>query len=110
MLGKPDLVRGYLQSFAIKRVLETPDVFRSDAEIELSDNSEPTSPTTTLRFVDARNVTIGDEAIDFGAIYVLSIDDVSDRQWDGVRFEVSQHGDSAFHLYCHSFEISRMVR
>lgn len=92
----------------IKRVFDITDGFRADAEGELADNREPTSPTTTLRFVDARDVQIGDEAIDFGAIYVLAINNISDRQWDGVRFEVSQCGqDTAFRLYCHSFEISR---
>lgn len=60
------------------------------------------------RFTDVRHVRYGDghSGVDFGARLFLSVDDVSDAGWEGIRFRaVNVENDCPFSLYCKSFEV-----
>jgi hypothetical protein len=98
---------GYLRRFEIKRVFDVPDRFRVDVEIELASHWSEPSTGTLLKFAGATGVQIGDrEGIDLGSILFLAIRDVSERQWDGIRYEVSQVEQGChLQLCCQSFEI-----
>lgn len=96
-------ISGHVETFLIKKVVSEDEV-RFDIEIVLSSSSS----NAAVRFSGVREVHYGDphEGMHFGDYLLLSITDISDAGWDGIRFRVMNVENSCkLSLYCRSFEI-----
>ncbi|MFO1056165.1 MAG: hypothetical protein U1E53_04280 [Dongiaceae bacterium] len=106
-MGHP-LIKGYVVVFEVTRILDPTD-FRLDVRIVLSKDWEPSSSVTTIRLTGVRDLSFGTpiSRIDFGALLMISISDVSADQWDRVRFKVENiEDDFPLSLYCRAVEVA----
>jgi hypothetical protein len=97
---------GYVAHFSITKAFDDRGVASFDVEIVLAAEWGPSSLATKLRFAGARAVRYGEgqDGIDFGAYLFLSVTDVADTGWEGIRFEVKNIEDERFSLYCRDFK------
>jgi hypothetical protein len=98
---------GYLKRVSIERVFDEHGNERIDVELVLTKASQAGTPEFAVRFVGSRNIIVGDghSGIDASSYFLLSVWDVSQDGWDGIKYRAAnlEHG-CHFSLYCRSFE------
>lgn len=98
---------GRPKRISIERILNEDERERIDVELVLNRESPADSPEFTVRFIDSRDIKIGDghDGIDLGSYFLLSVWYVSQDGWDGVRFKAENlEQGCTFSLYCRRFE------
>ena len=101
-------VRGYVVTVTIRKVFDEGEAVRFDVEIVLAQEWLHSSPATTVRFTDVRDLRYGDahEGISLGVWLWLSIVEMSAAGWEGIRFKVDNtEQECTLSLYCRSVEI-----
>lgn len=99
--------QGYMVHFSITKTFDEREFASFDVEIVLATEWKPSSPAVKLRFAGARDVRYGDahQGIDFGDHLFLSVDDVANSSWEGIRFRVQNVEGGSLSLYCRDFEL-----
>lgn len=88
---------GYLTNLSIEKIFDQGLFARFDVKLVLADDWEVERNLTSLRFIDACDIRLGDgrEGINLGAQILLVISDISSWGWDGVRFKVGNDEQDA---------------
>jgi hypothetical protein len=101
--------QGYLVDLSVRRVGDDAGSSRVDVVIVLSQRYEDQSGVMTLHFENVQGLRLGDhDGINFGSSLYISIEDVSDQQWEGVWFKATnvEHG-CPLSLFCRRFQVMR---
>jgi hypothetical protein len=102
--------QGYLANFSVRRDGDDVEPSRVNVVIVLSQRYEDQSDVMTLHFEGVRRLRIGDQdGINFGAPLYIRIEDISDQQWEGIRFKATNVEQGCpLSLYCSRFQVTRV--